>query len=368
MLLLVCSLTLAVASLVSVTALMSSFSQSVNKSLDEFGYNIVVAPKNKQLNLVYGDMVLGQVATKKINHLNEADLRTVQRVASSQARAISEKLLQAAEIKGRKVLLAGVNLPKERKIKHWWQIEAGRFPRHKNEVLVGLEAAEKLGLQSGQTFTVKGQQLKVAGILMATGGQDDSLILVPLATVRAIYNLPKKLSLVEVQAKKTELVDGLAAQLKTALPQRDVKSIKQALKFKANAMGQITKFGLAVTAIVLAISGLVVFSVMASAVNERRREIGVFRAVGFKQRVISQIVLTEVISLSIAGGVFGYLFGMAVVKLLPLAVKSLSYSLSFSLSLLGLSLAMAVIIGLIAGLIPALRAARLEPVEALKNL
>jgi len=368
MVLLVLSLTLAAATLVSITTLITAFNSTVNKSLDQFGFNLLVTPKSRQLNLVYGDLSLGQVATEKQSYLTAADVKKIKKVTGGKVQAVSEKLLQVTFVNKKKVLLAGVNLVKEKRVKHWWQIEAGAFPKTANEVLVGLDAADKLKLEPGDTFFVNGTKLKVASILMATGSQDDNLIFAPLSTVQQLFQLKDRFSLVEVLAKKTELVTALVPPLKKALPQTEVKSIKQAIKFKATAMNQLVKFGLAVTVIVFAISGLVVFSVMAAAINERRREIGIFRAIGFKQRLISKIVLTEVVSLSLTGGVLGYLLGFSVVKLLPFFWQAVSYRLNFSFSLFLATIGLAVIVGLIAGLIPALRAARLEPVEALKNL
>lgn len=368
MLLLVLSLTLAAATLVSIATLITAFNSTVNKSLDQFGFNLLVTPKRRQLNLVYGDLALGQVATEKQNYLTAANVKKVKEVATGKVQAVSEKLLQAIFVNKKKVLLAGVNLAKEKKVKHWWQIEAGAFPRAANEVLVGLDAAEKLKLEPSETFLVNGSKLKVAGILMATGSQDDNIMFAPLTTVQQLFKLKGKLSLIEVLAKKTELVDVLLPPLKKALPKTEVKSVKQAIQFKATAMNQLVKFGLAVTVLVFAISGLVVFSVMASAINERRREIGIFRAIGFKQQLISKIVLTEVISLSLTGGTLGYLVGFLVVKLLPFFWQAVSYRLSFNFTLFFAAVGLAVFVGLIAGLIPALRAARLEPVEALKNL
>lgn len=368
MLLLVLSLTLAAATLVSIATLINAFNSTVNKSLDQFGFNLLVTPENKQLNLVYGDLSLGQVATKKQSYLTTTTVKKVKEVVGGKAQAVSEKLLQATFVNKKKVLLAGVNLVEEKRVKHWWQIEAGAFPRRANEVLLGLDAADKLKLEPGETFLVNGNKLKVAGILMATGSQDDNIIFAPLRTVQQLFQLKGKLSLIEILTKKAEVVDVLVPLLKKALPKTEVKSVKQAIQFKATAMNQLVKFGLAVTVIVFAISGLVVFSVMASAINERRREIGVFRAIGFKQRLISKIVLTEVISLSLTGGVLGYLLGFTVVKLLPFFWQAVSYRLSFNFTLLLAAVGLAVFVGLVAGLIPALRAARLEPVEALKNL
>ena len=81
------------------------------------------------------------------------------------------------------------------------------------------------------------------------------------------------------------------------------------MKSREQTVEQLTNFSIAVSAVVLLIGGLVVLTTMMSSVNERTREIGVFRAVGFRKSHIVRIILMEALVLSLMSGVLGWVIG-----------------------------------------------------------
>jgi putative ABC transport system permease protein len=103
-------------------------------------------------------------------------------------------------------------------------------------------------------------------------------------------------------------------------------------------------------------------------VNERTREIGIFRAIGFRRGHVMQIILLEAIVVGLAGGILGYAMGNGIAWMaIPFVIKSGTFS-GINLSLGGISVLLSVSLSLLACLYPALKASRLDPSAALRAL
>ena len=138
----------------------------------------------------------------------------------------------------------------------------------------------------------------MSGILLETGGEEDNLIIMDQPTFATVTGGPGRLNLIEVTADSPEAVPLLTTQLRQELPDATISSVRQSLEFTSRANGALTGFGLAIAALIVFIAGLVVMITMLSAVKERQKEIGVFRAVGFGQRDVAALVLYETAVLS----------------------------------------------------------------------
>jgi putative ABC transport system permease protein len=123
-----------------------------------------------------------------------------------------------------------------------------------------------------------------------------------------------------------------------------------------------------VAGVVILIGALVVFVTMMGAVSERTREIGIFRALGFRRAHVIGLILMEASWVSLLSGLLGYLVGMgATAAILPWLGESHA-QLNWSLSLAAGSVLLALVVGTLASLYPALHASRLDPTEALRAL
>ena len=122
-------------------------------------------------------------------------------------------------------------------------------------------------------------------------------------------------------------------------------------------------FLLLVTGISLLVGAIVIANIMFIAVNERRAEIGIRRAVGARQRDILVQFLMEAVSVATIGGILGIILGL-------IGLKAVSGFMKLPTALMwqpiALALASAIIVGLIAGIQPAKRAANLNPIDALR--
>jgi putative ABC transport system permease protein len=108
---------------------------------------------------------------------------------------------------------------------------------------------------------------------------------------------------------------------------------------------------------------------MMGSVRERTREIGIFRAIGYRRSHIIRIVLLEAALVSALAGILGYFAGLGTtIAALPFFTESVDIAVPFNPHLAGAAFVMSIVLGLLASTYPALLAAKLDPNEALRAL
>jgi putative ABC transport system permease protein len=120
--------------------------------------------------------------------------------------------------------------------------------------------------------------------------------------------------------------------------------------------------------VVLLVGALVITTTMISSVTERTQEIGILRAVGFRQTHIARIVLLEAIALSVLGGLLGWVAGAGAARLFGHLLARLSSPVAVDFHLVPAALLVALLLGVVSGLYPAVKAARLDPAVSLRQL
>lgn len=366
--LVVVGLAVAVAAFVLVLSLVLSLRATMDDKLSRFGSNLVVTPASTQLSLTYGGVSVAGAGSGEVRYLQESDLARLRAVPSgTEIAAAVPVLLQPVTVDDRSLLAMGTDLAQSAKVKLWWRVE-GRLPSNSDEVLLGLNVRNALGLDAGKTVTIDGRAFTVAGVLQETGGEEDNLIIMPLAALADLSGLNGRLNLIEVTAANTAAVETLTQQIEAAVPGTSVASVKKSIEFTNRANSSLADFGLAVTLLIVLISGLVVMITMLTSVKERQKEIGVFRAVGYKRRHITQLVLIDAVLLSSGGAVVGVIAGLLAAFIIPSLVPSLSLTMAPNLVVVVAGIVLAFAVGLLAALYPARRAADMDPATALKQV
>ncbi len=367
-LLLVAGLAIGVATVVALMAITTSMQADVANKLDEYGANILIVPKANDLSLSYGGVTVASAAYD-VGELTLADLDRIQTIKNARnISVVAPKLLGALPIGGRTVLVAGVRFDDEFRLKQWWDTK-GEEPDSVDETVIGVRLARALDLDPGDTVEINGRSFHVAGILAENGSQDDDILFIDLAAAQQVMDKPQGVSLVEVAALCTECpIDDMVEQIGAVLPQARVTALRQAVTLRMETIGQLSRFALAVSAVVVAIGGLVVLTTMLGAVAERRQEIGLFRALGFRQRHVMRIILGEAALVSLAGGLLGWLLGMGAAVVLAPRLASVAAPVIWSPELALGAVSGALLVGLLASLYPAANAARLDPTTALRSL
>ena len=164
-------------------------------------------------------------------------------------------------------------------------------------------------------------------------------------------------------------VADMVSQISEQLPNAKVMAIQQVVKGRMETLAQFRKFSYGLSVVVVFIGGLVVLVTLMGSVKERTEEIGIFRAIGFRQSHIVRIIFIESGVIAVAAGMLGYLLGVAAIWA-GLTVFGTHGAVDVPLDpvLAGGAIAMALVIGWMASAYPAVLAARMDPNKALKTL
>lgn len=368
MLFLLIGLTIAISTVVILVNVSRAMNADIAKKLDEYGANILIIPDSDELSLSYGGMTVSGLSVDQ-KALNDRDIQKIRTIKNKENISIvAPKLLSVAEVRDKPVMVVGVDFDSETALKKWWKI-IGVKPGDEWEAIIGSEVKQKLNLGLNQTIQLKGETFKIAGILEETGSQDDGLIFINLKKAQSLFNKPASVSLIEVAALCYDCpIEEIVAQTSEKLPGAKVTAIRQSIETKMETMHRFEHFSLGISAVILVIGALIAFTTMSASVNERKKEIGVFRSIGFRKRHIMQIIFLEALILSGIAGLAGYLLGWFVaVNAAPL-VGAETLTIPVDSVMLLLALGLSLLTGVGATVHPAIKAARLDPTVALRAL
>jgi putative ABC transport system permease protein len=351
---------------------MISISEAMNADiatkLDEFGANMLILPKMEDLNLTYGGMTVSGLAVN-MNELNDKDIAKILTIKNKDnISIIAPKLINVTTVNDKKVMVVGVDFVNEFSLKKWWSI-VGKKPQQKDEILIGKNVKQSLNIGLNQTIWINGDIFIVGGILEETGSQDDDLVFMDLEHAQKLFQKPESISLIEVSALCYDCpIEEIVAQTSEKLPSAKVTAIRQTIQSKMKAISHFQDFSIGISILILLIGALIVFTTMMASVNERIREIGIFRAIGFRKSHVLQIILSEAFLISIVAGLFGYFLGLLLSVNIAFIMDIDSLSFQIDWQLFGFALFLSLGTGLTAGLYPAIKASKLDPVDALRTI
>jgi putative ABC transport system permease protein len=269
-------------------------------------------------------------------------------------------------------------------------LDEGRFispidDRHRNRIAVlGIDVVEALfpnyDRVVGRAVEIDGNRFTVAGVLQKRKAaffgvnSEDSMIYVPYRTFRSLY--PKSEFLVIVaRAREGSLAKALDQMEVILRRQRGLRYNEESNFDLTTADRQIQEFdtitagagliAIAISGVGLLVGGIGVMNIMLVSVTERTREIGIRKAIGAKRRDITFQFLFEAMTLTTSGGILGILFAVGVSTLLIWLIPSIPAQIPMWAVVTGLFVSISV--GLIFGVWPAVKAARLDPIDALRH-
>jgi putative ABC transport system permease protein len=248
--------------------------------------------------------------------------------------------------------------------------------------VLGYDVAEKLfgepGSAVGQLIRVRGMQLLVKGVIAKKGtvlGQSwDGFVMLPLATFESMYGR-RQTMVISVKMPTAAAVAPAMLRAEEAMriahrlrPGSDndftVDTGEGLIAFWAKLTSVIFKVVPAVVVIGVVVGGIVIMNIMLMSVTERTREIGVRKALGAARRDIRRQFFAEALTLSVLGVIAGIVAGFALTSLVeaisPLPARVTLWSI-------GIAILLGLVVGVLFGVFPAVRASRLDPIEALRQ-
>jgi putative ABC transport system permease protein len=393
------AITLGVAVATAMIAVATDIGDKINRELRSYGANLLVTPQEDTLDVEIGGVNLKPPSDGAF--LNEADLPKVRGTFwRHNIVGFAPMLPVATDIAGVKAILLGTYFSKPlsfgkedfvtgvRTTNPWWKVNGAWPSDDSSDVLVGERLASKLALHAGAEIDIAGQNHKVAGIL-STGAAEDDQVVVPLhvaqqalgkpGAVRRIYvsALTKPEDALAKRDPKTmnpELFDrwycspyvqSIAYQLQEAIPHSHAEQIRQVAQNEGTVLSRIKGLMLLITFAALLASALAVSAAMATAIFERRAEVGLMKALGAGHRSVAAIFFAEAALLAIFGGAAGYAAGILLAHQIGRAIFSSQITVQPVLFPIILAIAVAVTF---AGSAAAIRkAVLLDPVFALRG-
>lgn len=353
------------ASFVTFMALGGSLKSQIERESAALGANLVVTPKGscayEQVSILTGEQLPTNITKDEV-----AAIRSIEGMHAI------PYLAERSAIDNRPVSVIGM-LPEEtRKFKNWKIAQGDYFPEESSEgAVVGSVLAEQFGLVPGSDVRIRGNQIKVLGVLQETGGKDDLTVFLSLSVAQKLYDQKDLVSYVAVRVDRLDEVELYANKIKDKVA-LGVVSDKQMRSSVLSIVGtvNITLQMIAAVAILAAAFGIV--NTMMTATYERKREIGILQAMGATRSGVFKLFLFESGIYGLIGGVGGAaLGGLTAVFATPLISQNAATSFvkgsqsSLDPTMFVGAILFSTLVAMIAGLYPALKASKLSPVEAI---
>ncbi len=376
-LLTILGIAIGIGAVVLLTAIGEGIHRFVLSEFAQFGTHLISVTPGRTTTLGLS----GAAIISTVRPLSTADAQALARLP--QVKGVSPLVQGNAAIEFGKrqrralVLGVGADLPQV------WQMEIalGQFFADSEEeralAVLGAKLRKELfgkDFPLGKRIRVAGESYRVSGVLAPKGqmlGFDlDDAVYIPTERALALFN---RRGLMEIDLLKAPEADGeaLVRQIEKRLEQRHgrrdftVTTQDQMLSVAASILDALTITVAALGGISLFVGAIGIFAIMTIAVGERRREIGLLRALGAESYEILGLFLGEAAILGLLGGLAGFVLGVGsawiIGWLVPLLPTHVTWS--FALGAEGVSLG----IGLAAGIGPAVQAARLDPIFALRD-
>lgn len=360
-------LSIGIAMVIAMIEITYRMKANIERKIDEYGANIIITPRSEGLNLVYGGIQVTDTSYS-VEELKDSEISRIWTIKNNRnISAVAPKVIGTYKIGDISYLLVGIDFESEFLIKRWWHLE-GKRPVSTDEIVVGDTVAKRLSLIPHSKLNIAGENFNVSAVLYENASQDDISIFMDIKTAQRVLKKDGRISMIEVSALCSECpIEDIVAQIGEKLPLAKVTPVRQAMTLRMQTVEQLMKFSIAVSIVVIIIGSLVVFVSMLSSVNERTKEIGILRAIGFRQSHIIKVIMTEASIISLLSGMIGWTAGSLSVSFLAPQMLGIS-GITFKPVMLMLATGIALFTGLLSSLYPAIKASKIEPLEALRYI
>lgn len=224
---------------------------------------------------------------------------------------------RAGSNNGQNVVVTGTWLDRISQMEPWWKIAGTATVSRTNlsQCLIGHNVSRSLGLSAGSNIALSYQgrsvSLTVAGVADA-GGPEDNQIFVNLPVAQKLAGLDGKIELIQLSIPGSSTqIRSVAEKLQAAFPALEVKPIPQITEAEAKLLQRIRFLIFSMGLLILVLTALCVLATMAALAMERRRDVGLMKALGGSIQKVVRLFLAEVGVLGTVGGILGYVLGMA---------------------------------------------------------
>lgn len=380
-------------------AVATNIGDKMSRELRSYGANLVVTPEQDTLDLQIGGVELNPPSDTA--YLSEADLPKIKTMFwGNNIVAFAPMLPVNVNAQGENVTMVGTYFAKKISFGNdsvttgvietdpWWRVDGSWPSDDSSDVLLGETLARRLGKKAGDEIEVARQMHRISGILSTSGTEDDQ-IFAPLSLAQQILGKPgavrriyvsaltkpeDALALRDPKSMGPELFDrwycspyvqSIAYQLQEAIPHSHAEQIRQVAQNEGTILSHINGLMLLVTLAALFAAALAVSAAMATAIFERRTEIGLMKALGAGNISVAVLFLSEAALLALIAGTLGFAGGSLLAAEIGHAI--FNSNITVAPVLFPIILAIAVIVTFAGSAAAIHRAVKFDPVYALRG-
>jgi putative ABC transport system permease protein len=394
------AITLGVGVATAMIAVATDIGDKINRELRTYGANLVVTPQEDTLDLEIGGVDLKPPSDGA--YLNEADLPKIRGTFWHHNIVGFSPMLPVKVNAGDpgSLTLLGTYFSKQLtfgkddfvtgvRITHpWWKVEGAWPADNSTDVLLGERLAAKLSRHADDQILLNGASHRVSGVL-STGGAEDDQIVAPLAVAQQLLGKPGTVRRIYVSAMTkpedalarrdpktmtpemydrwycSPYVQSIAFQLQEAIPHSHAEQIRQVAQNEGTVLSRIQGLMLLVTLAALLAAALAVSAAMATAIFERRGEVGLMKALGAGNAPVAALFFAEAAMLAMSGGIAGFAGGALLARQIGRSI--FDSQISIQPVLFPVILAIAVIVTFAGSAAAIRRAVKFDPVYALRG-
>ncbi|MCL2697999.1 MAG: ABC transporter permease [Oscillospiraceae bacterium] len=360
-------ISIGMASFVALLSLGGSMRGEVTRQAQAMGANFMIMPEDICVfNLIA--IVTGETISESLPH------EIFERIEVLDGITVIPHLTQKAAVKDVPSVIVGI-LPEETRSFREWEMEEGEYFAYQDEnaVVIGSDFAERRGLNVGDEVTIRNEQFTVKGMLAPNHSNDDMTVFLPLSVAQRLFEKEGVISYMSAKVDDMAKMEQYEAAI-VAVANVQVATDEQLLGSVLAILGSVNITLQLVAAVALIAAAFGIINTMMTAVYERRREIGILRAIGGKRRDVFRVFMLESGLYGLFGGIAGVIIGLSAAVFAGEFIsqigandllKGASPQAGVDVSVIVTAVLFSLTVSIGAGLYPAWKAAKLTPVEAI---
>lgn len=330
--------------------------RQMGKEFRSYGANMLFMPANNQATISFNDVQ-----------------RAAQLISTEQLVGVTPSRYLVVRSNIVPYTLVGTDFQQINKTSPYWSID-GNFPTQDNEIMIGTDVANFAHLSIGSSLPISGksiqderfdEEFKITGIVK-TGKAEDNFIFINYTKLESLLTEDNQVEVVELSISASEAeLNNYIERIKHQVPTIEPHLIKWVTQSETVVLNKLASLLYLVTSVVLILTMICVATTMMTVVIERRKEIGLKKALGADNGRIAKEFLAESVILGFIGGFIGSIFGLLFAQIISKEVFGRPIVIEFYL--IPMTIFISIIVTVIACLIPVKRAVEVEPALVLRG-